>query len=95
MGRIPDNVIQATLQKSSVDYSFFMIRQSADEWEPAIQKAPNSKIHDRMYKIQENLENTGLQLPVDKVQGPVGGFVKSIFANLKPSKPGGDVNDNC
>ena len=50
---------------------------------------------DRMYKIQENLENTGLQLPVDKVQGPVGGFVKSVFANLKPSKPGGDVNDNC
>jgi hypothetical protein len=48
-----------------------------------------------MYKIQENLENTGLQLTVDKVQGPVGGFVKSIFANLKPSKPGGDVNDNC
>ena len=67
----------------------------ADEWKPAIQKAPNSKIRDRMYKIQENLENTGLQLPVDKVQGPVGGFVKSIFANLKPSKPGGDVNDNC
>ena len=50
---------------------------------------------DRMYKMQENLENTGLQLPVDKVQGPVGGFVKSVFANLKPSKPGGDVNDNC
>jgi hypothetical protein len=48
-----------------------------------------------MYKIQENLENTGLQLPVDKVQGPVGGFVKRFFANLKPSKPGGDVNDNC
>ena len=48
-----------------------------------------------MYKIQENLENTGLQLPVDKVQGPVGGFVKNVFANLKPSKPGGDVNDNC
>ena len=39
-----------------------------------------------MYKIQENPENTGLQLPVDKVQGPVGGFVKSILANLKPSK---------
>ena len=56
---------------------------------------PNSKIRDRMYKKQENLENTGLQLPVDKVQGPVGGFVKSVFANLKPSKPGGDVNDNC
>ena len=67
----------------------------ADEWKPAIQKAPNSQIRDRMYKIQENLENTGLQLPVDKVQGPVGGFVKSVFANLKPSKPGGDVNDNC
>ena len=50
---------------------------------------------DRMYRIQENLENTGLQLPVDKVQGPVGGFVKNTFANLKPSKPGGDVNDNC
>lgn len=48
-----------------------------------------------MYKAQENLENTGLQLPVDKVQGPVGGFVKSVFANLKPSKLGGDVNDNC
>ena len=48
-----------------------------------------------MYKIQENLENTGLQLPVDKVQGPAGGFVKSILANLKPSKPGGGVNDNC
>ncbi len=56
---------------------------------------PNSKIRDRMYKIQENLENTELQLPVDKVQGPVGGFVKRVFANLKPSKPGGDVNDNC
>ena len=41
------------------------------------------------------VENTGLQLPVDKVQGPVGGFVKRFFANLKPSKPGGDVNDNC
>ena len=40
----------------------------ADEWEPAIQKAPNSQIRDRMYKIQENLENTGLQLPVDKFQ---------------------------
>ena len=63
--------------------------------ETAIQKAPNSKIRDRMYKIQENLENTGLQLPVDIVQGPVGGFVTSTFANLKPSKPGGDVNDNC
>ena len=60
-----------------------------------IQKAPNSKIRDRMYKIQENLEKTGLQLTVDKVQGPVGGFVKSVFANLKPSKPGGDINDNC
>lgn len=48
-----------------------------------------------MYKIQENLENTGLQLPVDKVQVAVGGFGKSIFAKLKPSKPGGDVNDNC
>ena len=47
-----------------------------------------------MYKMQENLENTGLQLPVDIVQGPVGGFVKSTFANLKPSKPGGNVNDN-
>ena len=67
----------------------------ADEWEPAIQKTPNSQIRDRMYKIQENLEITGLQLPVDKVQGPVGGFVKSVFANLKPSKPGGDVHDNC
>ena len=48
-----------------------------------------------MYKMRKRLENTGLQLPVDKVQGPVGGFVKSILANLKPSKPGGGVNDNC
>ena len=48
-----------------------------------------------MYKILENLENTGLQLQVDKVQGAVGGFVKSVFANLKPSKPGGGVHDNC
>ena len=76
-------------------YSRLYAITDADEWEPAIQKAPNSKIRDRMYKIQENLENTGLQLPVDIVQGPVGGFVKSTFANLKPSKPGGDVNDNC
>lgn len=76
-------------------YSRLYAITDADEWGPAIRKAPNSKIRDRMYKIQENLENTGLQLPVDKVQGPVGGFVKSVFANLKPSKPGGDVNDNC
>ena len=76
-------------------YSRLYAITDADEWEPAIQKAPNSKNRDRMYKIQENLENTGLQLTVDKVQGPVGGFVKSVFANLKPSKPGGDVNDNC
>jgi len=48
-----------------------------------------------MYKMRKRLENTGLQLTVDKVQGPVGGFAKSVFANLKPSKPGGDVNDNC
>ncbi len=48
-----------------------------------------------MYKMRKRLENTGLQLPVDKVQGSVGGFVKSILANLKPSKLGGDVNDNC
>ena len=81
--------------KEVAPYSRYNAITDADEWESAIQKAPNSKIHDRMYKIQENLENTGLQLPVDKVQGPVGGFVKSIFANLKPSKPGGDVNDNC
>ena len=47
-----------------------------------------------MYKMQENLENTGLQLPVDIVQGPVGGFVKSTFANLKPTKPGGGVYDD-
>ena len=46
------------------------------------------------YRFRKRLENTGLQLTVDKVQGPVAGFVKSIFANLKPSKPGGDVNDN-
>lgn len=76
-------------------YSRLYAITDADGWGPAIQKAPNSKIRDRMYKIQENLENTGLQLPVDKVQVPVGGFVKSVFANLKPSKPGGDVNDNC
>ena len=75
-------------------YSRLYAITDADEWESVIQKAPNFKIRDRMYKIQENLENTGLQLPVDKVQGSVGGFVKSIFANLKPSKPGGDVNDN-
>lgn len=47
------------------------------------------------YRFRKRLENSGLQLTVDKVQGPVGGFVKSIFANLKPSKLGGDVNDNC
>ena len=46
------------------------------------------------YRFRKRLENTGLQLTVDKVQGSVAGFVKSIFANLKPSKPGGDVNDN-
>ena len=45
--------------------------------------------------MRKRLENTGLQLPVDKVQVPVGGFVKSVFDNLKPSKLGGDVNDNC
>ena len=46
------------------------------------------------YRSRKRLENTGLQLTVDKVQGSVDGFVKSIFANLKPLKPGGDVNDN-
>lgn len=34
------------------------------------------------------LENTGLQPPVDKVQGPVGGLVKTVFDNLGSSKPG-------
>ena len=75
-------------------YSRLYAITDADEWEPAIQKAPNSKIRDRIYKIQENLENTGLQLTVDNVQGTVGGFVKSVFANLKSTKPGGGVYDD-
>ena len=81
--------------RSNANHTAYNAITDADEWKPAVQKAPNSKIRDKMYKIQENLENTGLQLLVDKVQGPVGGFVKSVFANLKPSKPGGDENDNC
>ena len=40
-------------------------------------------------------ENTGMQLTVDEVQGVVGGFVKTDFANLEPSKLGGGANDNC
>ena len=41
------------------------------------------------------LKNRGLQPPVDKVQGLVGGFVKADFANLKPANLGGETNDNC
>ncbi len=41
------------------------------------------------------LKNRGLQPPVDKVQGSVGGDVKSVFANLEPSNLGGERYDNC
>lgn len=40
-------------------------------------------------------ENTAMQLTVDKVQGVVGGFVKTDLGNLEPSKLGGGANDNC
>ena len=43
----------------------------------------------------KKLKNRGLQPPVDKVQGLVGGFVKADFANLKPANLGGETNDNC
>ncbi len=46
-------------------------------------------------QITKNVENSGLQPPVDKFQGVVGGFVKAKKAILKPSNLGGKTNDNC
>ena len=46
-------------------------------------------------QITKNVENNGLQPPVDKFQGVVGGFVKAKKAILKPSNLGGKTNDNC
>lgn len=38
--------------------------------------------------------NTGLQPPVDKVQGPVGGYVTAEIAILGAPNNGGGPNDN-
>ena len=41
-----------------------------------------------MVKVAEMLENTRLQPQVDKIQGAVGGLVKTVFDNLGSSRPG-------